>query len=173
MLLAHLGPHRERRLGKRRGWHYPLSMGEWTEGEISRRKEKKMLAHVFSSCCENIPANQDIVFTNAADEWMLLPRSDVWQPHQLCQTYSKAIFNRLALLSLYYEGDNFLIVNIRCMCRAAASFRFFLSAAFHLALVLCTSRSLARLSGTLDRMLPSLTLLVTTVVILLWQINGW
>lgn len=125
MLLAHLGPHRERRLGKRRGWHYPLSMGEWTEGEISRRKEKKMLAHVFSSCCENIPANQDIVFTNAADEWMLLPRSDVWQPHQLCQTYSKAIFNRLALLSLYYEGDNFLIVNIRCMCRAAASFRFF------------------------------------------------
>ena len=41
MLLAHLGPHRERRLGKQRGWHYPLSMGEWTEGEISRRKEKK------------------------------------------------------------------------------------------------------------------------------------
>lgn len=43
-----------------------ITLSAWVSGlrgRFQEGKRKKMLAHVFSPCCENIPANQDTVFT--------------------------------------------------------------------------------------------------------------
>lgn len=113
VLLAHFGPHRERRLGKAERMTLASQHG-WVDCGGDFKEEENAFACSFL-CCETLSHIRILFFfLNAADEWTQSLRSDVWQPHQLCPTYSKSIFNRVALLFFYYEGDNFLIVNNGC-----------------------------------------------------------
>lgn len=73
-----------------------ISLSAWVSGLRGSFQEgrKCLCVHLFLQW--NILANQDIVVVflmNAVDERMLFLCSGAQQSHQLCQTYSKSIFN--------------------------------------------------------------------------------
>lgn len=96
-----------------------ISLSAWVSGLRGRFQKGRKCLCMYLFLLWNILANQDFVFMNAEDEWMLFLCSD---DSHLCQTYGESIFIRLALLFLYCESDNLLTVDIKCIWRVYCMF---------------------------------------------------